>query len=107
MWRKIWNITKAILFFVPSIILGFFALRSSSNRGRVSGSDNVDRGIRDGIADSESGTRESIEAIKSSSDDVRESTECIGKSIKHTSTGIDSLQRARDILERAKERTRT
>jgi hypothetical protein len=97
-WKKVWEVVKFLLLFVPVLLFVLLRRRDISDTGGVQSDTASSGAIRDGI--------ESVtDGVEASKKLVDRSTDGIDSSIQHTENAIGAIQRARDILDKAKQRT--
>ena len=99
-WLEIWDVIKVLLLFVPVLVFVYFRRgRNILDGGGVQPDTTSSDAIRDGI----DAIKDGIDGSKGM---VDESIGNIDESIKYTDNAIGAIREARDILERAKRRTR-
>jgi len=98
-WLEIWDVVKVLFLFVPVLLFVlFFRRRDISDGGGIQPDTASSDAIRDGITDIQTGIDGSKELVDKSSGGIDDS-------IKHTENAIGAIQRAREILDGAKQRT--
>ena len=97
-WKKVWEVIKFLLLFVPVLLFVLLRRRDISDTGGVQSDTASSGAIRDGIKSVEDGVTESTNLVD-------RSTAHIEQSIEHTGNATEAVQRARGILDRAKQRS--
>lgn len=98
-WKKVWEVVKFLLLFVPVLLFVLLRRRGISDTGGVQSDTASSGAIRDGI--------ESVtDGVEASKELVDRSTDGIDSSIQHTGNALDAIQRARAILDGARQRSK-